>query len=291
MGSEISPRLGVLLRLWAGHTFRASYNRAFRAPTVTENFAELPSAQVITVPTPPFTLSGNQELDAERLDAFEVAWIGDLGRRTRLSVALYRNDLEGYIRVVPSGFYSSADPPPGWPLDPGLLDVPPPGGCAGIPSAFEYENIGGLVNRGVEVAFDLVPAAEWTLGLSYSWQDDPEVDDLPPLPLPNGSARVPVNMPPRHRLNANMSWDGKRFYVNGSVSYQDEAFWTDVLGPAFWGPTEQFVVVTVGTGFRVDGDRVVVHLDAQNLLDADVQQHVWGDVLGRKVTTGVRFRF
>lgn len=239
----------------------------------------------------PFVINGNQDLDAERLDSYEVAWIGDLSPRTRVSAAVYWNELDGYIRIVPSSFYSSTSPPPGWPFDPALLDIPPPNGFAGIPSSFEYENIGGFVNRGLELSLDAAPAPRWTLGFAYSLQDDPEVEDLPAVPMPDGSARVPVNLPPRHRANASASWDGKRFYVNGSVSFQDDAFWTDVLGPAFWGPTDEFFVVAAGVGYRLQGDRIVVHLDGQNLLDDDVQQHVWGDILGRKITTGVRVRF
>lgn len=82
-----------------------------------------------------------------------------------------------------------------------------------------------------------------------------------------------------------------RFYANTNMNYQSEAFWTDILDSRFWGRTDSFVILNLGVGVRVYRQRMTVSLNAQNLLDDDVQQHVWSDLISRKISGQVTYHF
>jgi len=60
-------------------------------------------------------------------------------------------------------------------------------------------------------------------------QEDGDVTGIPQETLGNGMMVDAINQPPNSRANAGFSFDSERWYVNGNVNYQDEAFWTDVL--------------------------------------------------------------
>jgi iron complex outermembrane receptor protein len=301
MGTAVAPRTTLFYSPIPDQTFRASYNQAFLAPTALDNYGDAPVGQiVITIPTMsdsldlvfPLQFVGRTDLKEERLEAFEVGWVGSFANRVQVSLAAYRNELDDAIVSVASEFYSSDNPPPDWPLPPALLDIPPQdGGFAGIPSQLESTNIAKVVNQGVEIGIQVRPAREWSAFLNYSWQDEPEVSGVDLQPLPGGGTRHPFNDPPRHRFNVGVNWSDRRFFANANANYQDEAFWADVLTPAFWGPTRSFTIVNAAAGVRLPGNQVVVSVDAKNIFDDDAQQHVWGDLIRRKVMAQISYSF
>jgi iron complex outermembrane receptor protein len=291
VGSFVSPRTSFIVKTGEDCTLRFSFNRAYNAPTVVENFGFIPSALVLTLPGPtevivPTLTLGNEDLEAQRLDSFEVGWNRLFDKRYSLGIALYRTKTTDFIRLIPVTFYSSTNPPPGWPLPPRLLDIPPP-----LPETFSWFNFGEAINQGVEASLGMRLGRGWTAFVNYSWQDEPEVTDIPPTTLPNGEEVPSVNIPPANRFNVGAQWNGRRFYASGDVNYQDEAFWTDVLGPQFWGPTDSFIQLNLGFGVRFKNETIVLSVYGQNLLDADAQQHVFGEIIGRKVSAQVRFIF
>jgi iron complex outermembrane receptor protein len=298
IGHAVSPRAGVLFAPVPEHTLRLSYNRAFLAPSVVEMYLDTRSISIITVPTPggpmdlifPIHSTGNPDLESETLNAFEVGWTGKASGAIRVSASAYRNVLKDHIELVPSAFYTSGNPPPGWPLPDSLLDIPPPNGFAGIPSALTYVNLGEVTNQGVELGVEVRPTPAWSAFVNYSWQDVPRLEGSRPVRLPNGETHDPINTPPRHRFNAGGGWSGRAFYVNGDVNIQSEAFWTDVLDSRFWGPTDDFVGVNVGAGVHFASARATLSVNARNVFDERIQQHVWGDILGRKVTGQISVR-
>ena len=109
--------------------------------------------------------------------------------------------------------------------------------------------------------------------------------------LPNGTTRDPVNTPPEHRANLGLAYNGARFFVGGTANYVDDAFWTDVLDSRYWGPTDSYTQINLSAGVYLSGDRVTLSIIGQNIFDEEIQQHVFGDILRRKVTGQVLFRF
>ena len=97
-----SPRTALLIKPRPDHTFRVSYNRAYRSPSVINNFLDV----TLTEPLPlglinpalaprvyliPIRPVGNQDLTETSLDAYEAGYTGVVGGRTVLSAAFYVN--------------------------------------------------------------------------------------------------------------------------------------------------------------------------------------------------------
>ena len=72
------------------------------------------------------------------------------------------------------------------------------------------------------------------------------------------------------------------------MSYTDKGFWTDVLNSPYHGFTDAFTMVNGSFGVRWNS-RVTTTIKSTNLLNREIQQHVFGDILGRSVTAEVRF--
>lgn len=301
MGTAISPRNSLMFEAAPGQIVRLSWNRSFRAPTIVQTYIELFNAYDVTVPdgmggtvdlVVPLPSTTNTDLREESLESLELGWVGAFGDRSTLTLSVYRDDLDDVIQFVPAAFYDSSNPVPGWPLDPALLDVPPPDGFAGLfPALLQYRNIGEIRNRGVEASAEVGLGPEWSAWTSASWQDDPEVRGIRQVPRPDGTFVYPVNFPPRWRVSAGVRWDDARYWIDASGNYQSSAFWTDVLDSRFWGPTEAFTQFHVGAGVRLRDGKMALSVRAQNVTNERVQHHVWGDLLGRKVVGQMTLRF
>lgn len=288
-----SPRTSLMFSPTSNHTFRVSYNQAYRAPSVIENFLNVTIVNQVLLPLPPelggptpfifpSLAIGNPELEKEELTAFEVGYVGTFGRST-LSVSAYRSELEGSTDFFTAATYDAANPPPGWPLPPQFLAAPPPFGFAGLfPSLFSYRNIGEIENQGVEIAWNARPSNAWSYFINYTFQDDPEATGIP---------REEINTPPEHRVNLGAAYNGDRFFANGNVNYSDDAFWTDVLDSRFAGPTDSFTQFNLTLGYHLVPDRIVLSIVGNNIFDEDVQQHVFGDLIERKLSAQLRFSF
>jgi outer membrane receptor protein involved in Fe transport len=116
-----SPRISVMFKPTPSHAIRASFNRAFRSPSVINNYLDLgilntssavnfapltpllPAALRPLVP-PPFFLQvhgfGNPNLKEESIDAWEVAYTGTINGRTTVGIALYQNTQDDNINFV-----------------------------------------------------------------------------------------------------------------------------------------------------------------------------------------------
>jgi outer membrane receptor protein involved in Fe transport len=140
-----SPRLSVMFKPTPDQSLRASYNRAFRAPSVINNYLDqnifspstvdlrplgvaVPALRPL-IPQEPFYLVvnnfGNRNLKEEHVDALELAYTGTVGR-TSFGLAVYQNDINNNINFTtllpdaenPQGlpglaFYSATDPAQG----------------------------------------------------------------------------------------------------------------------------------------------------------------------------------
>jgi len=291
IGDVVSPRTSLMISPSPDHTFRISFNRAFRSPSVINNFLDITIINLVQIPVAPgvaipyifpTAAVGNPLLEEEKLDAIEVGYVGNVGNNVTLTLSLYENETTQGIDFFTQSTYTAASPPPGFPLPPFLLDVPPPFGLAGVfPSSFSYRNVGEQTNRGVEFSLNGNPSLTWSWFFNYSWQDEPDVVGVP---------FSEVNLAPENRINAGLAYSGDRFFANFNVNQQDEAFWTDVLDSRFHGPTDSFTQFNVGAGIWFSEDSMF-KIDAQNITDEDVQQHVFGDIIGRKISGRVSLRF
>jgi outer membrane receptor protein involved in Fe transport len=309
-GAFVSPRAAVIFKPAPAHALRASFNRAFRSPSAVDNYLDIaviggslplgainPLFGAAQFPFPTRTI-GNPALEAESLNAYELNYTGTFGERTTASVSLYLDDSHDVISnaanpgaLLARGidpFYSSSNPPPGWPLPPEVLDLLALQGIR-LPALVMTLNQGDLRNKGIEVSLDH-SFNSWLSGnVNYSHQAVPRI--LTPASDPTGFPAASLAVPPRNRVNAGLSVGHARYLGSLSVNHAGEAFWTDVLTPAYYGFSKGYTLVNASFGVRWREGRLTTTLKASNLLNEDVQQHIFGDILKRSVVGELRLTF
>lgn len=308
-----SPRTAFIIKPAPDHSIRLSANRAFRAPSLINNFLEtrivnqldLRAINPLFAAAPggpvynfPVDAVGNEDLVQQQVDAFELAYTGVIAKRATVTAAFYYNRSKNDIFFTQVGRYRATNPPAGWlaKLGPlvgnaqalGILEILPPS-ClgqatcttGGIPSEFSYRNLGTVVDRGIELGVDAAVNRAVNVFANYSYQFKPDPDfDI-----------SEVNLPPRNRFNAGFNFSEGMFLGNMNVSYQDSAFWQDVLDSRFHGSTDAFTQVNGAFGVKWPGNQVTTTIKFNNLFDEKIQSHVFGDVLRRQVIGELRVQF
>jgi outer membrane receptor protein involved in Fe transport len=338
-----SPRVSVMFKPTPDHSVRASYNRAFRSPSVINNYldqdiiyygqtvdlrplgAVVPSLKPL-IPNEPFFLDvntfGNPDLNEEHVDAFELAYTGVIGGKTTIGLAVYQNDTDentNFTYLLPNAenpqglpgleFYSAEKPAQGIGAVSGQPLVDPLTGQLGlnpilmaalgkVPAAYggpillpykvaTYLNLGPIRNRGFEASIEHRVNREWSLSGNYSWQDTPEV-----LDAASDQIRYPVaevTVPARNRFNLAASYNGPRLLGNVNVSYSDKAFWNDVLNEPYAGYTDAYTMLNATIGVKLADGKATVSLRGTNLLDQEILQHIYGDLMRRSLVAEMRF--
>jgi iron complex outermembrane receptor protein len=298
-GAIFSPRVAVLFKPTPGQTVRVSAGRSYRAPAAVDQYLDItlvggvfplaavnPSFGNAVFPFPLQTL-GDPGIRPESQTTWELGYNAAVGNST-YGVAVYASRLRNPITFVPANPYSSSNVPSGWPLPPFVFDVLAQQGVV-IPSQLLTSNLGALDLRGLELSW----SRSWREGLAtfgnYSWQDTP----TPVGSTDDESAYPPgaLTIGPHHRVNLGVSYDRGRFFGAGTLNHVSGGFWTDVLTPSFWGPTQDYTLVGATAGVRFPASHLTFILKATNLLDQNVQQHVFGDILKRAVTMEAVIRF
>ncbi len=332
-----SPRLSVMFKPTPDHSIRASYNRAFRAPSVINNYLDQrisnplptdlrPLAQILPpplnslVPTEPFFLTvhtgvaalpsdehaqGIDALKEEHIDALELAYTGTFGGKTTVGLAVYQNDTDDNINFTylyppdpnlpQPTYYDPQNPATGIgaftgqpltvnPVIMGILGLNP---ATRLPyHVATYLNLGPIRNRGIEASIEHRVNREWILTGNYSWQDVSEI-----LDAASGQIAYPVKevtVGPKNRFNLGVSYNGPRVLGNLNVNYSDKAFWNDVLSEPYWGYTDSYTMLNATIGVKLAQGRATVSLRGTNLLDQDILQHIYGDLMRRAVVAELR---
>lgn len=285
-----SPRVAFLIKPNADHTFRLSYNRAYRSPSVINEFLNVTIVEPINLglfspqlagriyPLPVLS-AGNQNLKETSLDAFELGYTGMLAKgKAVVSAAVYVNRTINDILFTEdtSDLYSSANVPPGWPLPPQAIDL-----AGGFPARFTYLNFGRTIDKGVELGVQTTVNQYVDAFANYSYQAKPDVN----------FALTEVNLPPTNRFNIGFAASRSRYQGDLSVSYTDSAFWQDVLDTPYHGTTDAYTLVNGGFGVKWANNRITTSVKGTNLANQKVQEHVFGDILGRQLLGELKVKF
>lgn len=288
-----SPRVAFMIKPNADHTFRISYNRAYRSPSVINEFLDVTIAEPIdlglfspllaghTYPLPVVS-AGNQNLKETSVDAFELGYTGMIAKgRAVVSAAVYVNRTINDILFTEdtSARFSSANVPPGWPsaiLPPIAIDL-----AGGFPGRFTYMNFGRTIDKGLELGVQAEVNASVNAFANYSYQAKPNVN----FPLSE------VNLPPRNRFNIGFSASRSRYQGDVSVSYTDSAFWQDVLDAPYHGTTAAYTLLNGGFGVKWANNKLTTSIKATNIANQRAQEHVFGDIIGRQVIGELKVKF
>jgi outer membrane receptor protein involved in Fe transport len=285
-----SPRTTLMYKPSLNQTVRLSFNRAFRAPSFINNNLDvtlLNQANLSAINPAlsafvfPFRAVGNPDLEQETMTAYEVGYIGVLGRRATVTAAVYWNTTDDAIFFTQTARYTAANPPLTWPpqIPTFVLNlIPPPG----LPSLFSYQNLGTVHDKGIELGVDGVVNRYLNVNVNYSYQADPDVEGFDPSE---------TNFPANNRVNAGFNFNYGRYLGNFMVSYTGDAYWQDVLDQRYAGTTDAFTLVNLGFGVKWMQDSLVTSLKINNLANSEVQQHIFGDIIKRQVVGEVRYGF
>jgi outer membrane cobalamin receptor len=219
---------------------------------------------------------GNQDLVEERLDQVEIGLRSIMvDNKVSLDFAFYWTRTKDNIDFYTSEYYSPADPPPGWPLPPYILALLPP-----LPKEFSYRNIGQIDNLGFEFGINARPMPRNEFMANLTWQADPDVTGIPVLE---------VNKPPSAIFS--IGWSGwyQSFLYSVTVNYTGEAYWADVLDARFHGWTEAYTTLNATVGYSFLNDTLDLMVRATNLTNQTFQQHVFGDIIGRRVVAELAY--
>jgi outer membrane receptor protein involved in Fe transport len=286
-----SPRLSFMVKPVESHSVRVSYNRAYRSPSVINNFLKVTIAQPVDLGlfTPlfrgviyplPVQSVGNPDLNETYVDAYELSYTGVVAKgRAIVSAAFYVNRTKNDILFTEdvTKRYRSANPPPGWPAP----LVPALNAIGGLPGLFTYENFGRTTQKGVELGVQGSVNRNVGVFANYSYQAEPDVN----------FALSEVNLPAKNRFNAGFNFTRSRFLGDLSVTYSDTAFWQDVLNDQFHGTTKAYTMVNGGFGVKWANNRLTTSVKGTNLANQTVQQHVFGDIIKRSVVGELRVNF
>ena len=274
------------------NTFRISYNRAYRSPSVVNNFLNVTIAAPIdlspfAVLNPalkgqifplPVASVGNPNLKVTSVDAYELGYSGVVAAgRAIISAAFYVNKTHNDILFTQTGSYSVTDPPPGWPLPPPTIALIP----GGLPSTFSYENFGETTQKGFELGVNSSLNPMLGVFANYSFQATPQVN----------FSLSEVNLPPKNRFNAGVNFTRDRYLGDLVVTYSDSAFWQDVLNDPYHGTTKAYTMVNGSFGVKWLRNRVTTSVKSTDIGNQAIQQHVFGDIIKRSVIAELRVNF
>ena len=313
---KVSPRIAFLVKPAADHAVTLSYNRAFRAPSVINNTLQtrIVSPVDLTGLAPllppvlrpavaqPFPLVVNavgsdipiggmpqEALFEESLTAYEVSYTGVLPRGTTLGGSFYVNRRDDSINFVslPRSLdpYTAANPPPGWRLPPVVLALMAQRGILLPRTAFTYLNLGPIRQTGLELWLEQQVSRSLAASVNYSWQSEPEILDDPTPYLP-----AELGLPPTHRFNAEVRWNGSRWLGSASVNAATDAFWSDVLTAGYHGYTDGYATVNGSVGVKWQSGAMTTTVKVNNVFNQTVHQHIFGDLLRRTVLGELKFR-
>lgn len=252
---------------------------------------------------------GNPDLREESLTAYELAYTGTFGDTT-IGLAFYQNDSDDNInftqisdlRIPPFDTYTAANAPALLGLNTG--GTPVPGSLvaflAGLPAQFggpirlprtvsTYLNLGPLRQRGFEGSLNHNFTPEVSSFANYSFQNKPK-----PLSADSNQIAYPSDelaFPSRHRFNAGVNFNSKRYVASASVNYTSEAFWTDVLSKEYHGFTDAYTMFNATFGMKWLDGKFATTLKGTNLTNERVQQHVFGDIIKRSVFLELKANF
>jgi outer membrane receptor for ferric coprogen and ferric-rhodotorulic acid len=153
----------------------------------------------------------------------------------------------------------------------------------GLPAAFSYVNFGKVRQKGLELGIDGAINKQWGAFANYTYQ---------PEPTPTGFSKSELNIPPANVFNVGVNYGGPRFLGTLQINYTGKAFWQDVLDSRYAGYTDAYTLVNGSFGVKWgEKGKIVTMLKVTNLLNQEIQQHIFGDISKLQMVGEMRVGF
>jgi len=279
--TQISPKAAVQYEVAQGHNVRLGYNRAFKSPTVLENYLLI--NDILLGNRTGYTIrDGNGDVIAEidplrpeKVDSFELGYKAAIGSNIYVDAVAY----DSWYRDFISPLTQLANPAAAMPTFATLPDGTPT--AAGTPAEgtlFTYANFGKARVRGTDVGVDYRPIPELALSASGS--------ALQLVSFENNSAlqKPLVLNAPSFKLRGSIATEG--LGVKGSFLRLDGRYHTRyAFESGYWNSMALLghdlparFVMDVTAGYKVPNTGLTISGTVSNLLD-----NTDPDVLGAPV--------
>ena len=309
--AQFSPKASLVFSLVPEHSVRLTYNEAFQVPNYSEFFLQADVAAPTNLTAlngfcAPFGVDcgfgitrvlalGNERLELEQVQSWEIGYKGILGGRAFVTLDYYRSESSNFVTdLLPQlgtalGRVNPAFGP--W-TGPAGLPAPVVSGIrAAVPllsnnvdgsnvlAAASYTNFGNVDTQGIDFGLNYYMTAGWTASAAYSWFDF-EIQKVLPgfdtLLLPNS---------PEHAYSLGLGYVHRQLDAAVDLRWVDAFRWG--VGP-FQGDVESYTTVDLNANYALN-DRVKVGLNVANLLDNNHWESFGGDLLGRRALANMQY--
>ena len=309
---QLSPKASLIYSVVPDQSVRFTYNRAFLAPNIAQIFLQFPA-----VPAPadlsgfnalctpfgvdcgfgitPILALGNEGLDVETIQTWEVGYQGVLAGRAFLTLDYYRSYSQDTVtsllpqlgtalgRVNPR--FGPWEAPAGLPdatadLIRGIVPILSNNtDGSNILAAASLTNFGPIDGQGIDFGLNYFFRGGWRSAFTYSWFDYEIQNQLPggeDLLLPNT---------PTHAFSLGLAFDQARFGGSIDLRWVDDFRWSNgfVLGDV---PSYTTVDATV---LYPLSDQVSLGLNVTNLFDNDHWESFGGSILRRRALLSLQY--
>jgi len=228
-GGDWSPRGCILYSPWPNHHFRFSVSRAYRTPSFFADKVYLrPFLPNFPQPLNPLRITGNKDLDPEKMTAIELGYRTTLFEKIGLNVELYYNEIDDIIDVV--------TPMQLWPFH------------------FNIDNAYNAIAKGIEVSVDFPITSWWMLRSNYTFQE-----------MENKRANKDIIGTPKHKINLISSFTfNNGFSLDLMAHYVGETKWK---GLSRVTKVDDYVRFDIRISQKLFNDKLELSFVGQNLTD------------------------
>ena len=322
---QFSPKGSVVFALTPNQSLRFTYNEAFQVANYSEFFLQAQTAvQTPAGPISSIDLSGvqqafgldlgfddipilalgNDDLEVEENQTWEVGYTGALGGKALLTAEYYNSTAENFISdLLPNlqaggrlnsdfQFYS---PPANLPAPVQALLLQTLQGLAaqnpllgflsnnfdGAPilALATYTNFGEVDTQGVDLGLQWHISRPWTARVNYSWFD---FDIVESGALPEDQLQPNA---PEHSASLGLTYAAESWDAGVNFRWVDDFRW--IVG-VFDGTVESYEVVDLTANYRVT-DHIKLGVNVSNLFDEEHWEAFGGDVLERRALASIEF--
>ena len=257
----ISPRIALNYKALDDMSFRASWGKSFRAPTLSERFIRSAG---------PFTGSPNPEIDKESMTAYEVGMFKQFGDKVSFDIAGFIND---YDNLIESKIYNA---------------------YVGSSQNFEFLNITRARIWGIETSLNYRPTSEWALNAAYTYMNAKNRSYVAGLnPYQDGNPDPTwLAYRPEHTASAGITWKPvTQLALNMNARYisryKSVSNHSNLLSTNYPG---DFIVLNAGVKYQA-AETVSLSVLCRNIGNVQYEEAEWFRAPGRSYVMGIDCTF
>lgn len=259
---QVSPKLTAVVEAAPGHKLRLGYNRAFKSPTILENYLLINNILVGNRSGFEIRNMDGDVVDTidplvpEQVDAVELGYKGYASNQVFLDIVVYNSWYDDFIGPLTQVANPAAGTfgyrPDGTPVAEGL---PAEG------TLFTYQNFGQAMVRGADFGMDVYPNDKIVLSASASFiKLIGEDEDAPPLNVPTAKFKTSVTLEDVVIDDTFVRFAGR---FNNAYGFRS-GYWRADVPPTFVGD--------LTAGYTLRSQNITVTGGVMNLFNNDVPE-------------------